>query len=91
MENNKKAFYLGLANLVAFIIFLYIHYTTYSVRFPEFMDQLSKDSSFFLPPLLAFVLHLDLLALLSTIFSSKELERFNTESWETVLFLLELF
>ncbi len=81
MENNKKAFYLGLANLVAFIIFLYIHYTTYSVRsVPEFMDQLSKDSSFFLPPLLAFVLHLDLLALTFITFLNRELERFNTES-----------
>ena len=57
MENNKKAFYLGLANLVAFVIFLYIHYTAFSINsVPDFMDQLSQDSSFFLPPLLAFVL-----------------------------------
>ncbi|MGJ3548767.1 hypothetical protein ACR6EC_23120 [Bacillus subtilis] len=57
MENSKKAFYLGLANLVVFIIFLYIHYTTYSVKsVPEFMDQLSQDSSFFVTPLLAFLL-----------------------------------
>ncbi|THC38257.1 hypothetical protein D0872_00215 [Bacillus velezensis] len=57
MENSKTSFYLILANLIAFIIFLYIHYTTYSINsVPDFMDQLFQDSSFFLPPLLAFIL-----------------------------------
>ncbi|WP_342412556.1 hypothetical protein NYE22_10750 [Bacillus sp. FSL K6-1560] len=57
--SNKNLFYLVSGNLVLYIIFLYFHFTISSVKTArEFLDNTQIDPTFYVAPLITFILSL---------------------------------